>query len=217
MDKKTIEQLIKGKKLYQSLLIEKQKNMFQVNDFIDSGLANNLIDFLRKNQGADVVLYVNSYGGEVSSLAVILDALQRFTGKITARVTGIAASAAADILLYCDRVEVSEFAQILYHNTHEYIFGDAETLRKEAEYLEKLDKPLYEKLQEKTGLSREELAEKYLSPETWITAEEAIALNLADGFIDYNSLAVFEETPPQDDGAVEDTVPDEIIAVLRGF
>src|SRR5690606_35796558 len=74
-----------------------------------------VISELEKAAGEDVELYINSGGGSVPAGSEIYTALKEYKGKVTSKVTGVAASAATFFVLASDEVYVSPLAQMMIH------------------------------------------------------------------------------------------------------
>lgn len=129
--------------------------------------------------GEDVEILINSPGGDVWSGSEIYTAIKAYTGKVTVKILGIAASAASIIAMAGDVVSISPTAQIMIHNPWMYTAGDQNDLRKDAEYLENWADSLSNAYQIKTGKSKEELR-VLMDDETWMTAEKAVELGFAD-------------------------------------
>ena len=65
---------------------------------------------------AEVVVAVNSPGGDVFDAFTIYNALRRYAGKVTAHVDGVAASAASLIVMAGDQVVMPENTMLMIHN-----------------------------------------------------------------------------------------------------
>lgn len=135
----------------------------------------------------DILVEINSGGGEVFAGSEIYTKLKTYEGKVTARVVGLAASAASVILMAADEIEISPTAQIMIHNAWSTASGDARVMEKEADVLRSISDSLMSAYEAKTGLGREELRD-LMDSETWMSAEEAVERGFAD-------KVMFEQTP----------------------
>lgn len=127
----------------------------------------------------DVLVEINSYGGDVYSGSEIYTILKNYPGKVTTIVTGIAASMASVVAMAGDMVKMAPTSQMMIHNVSSYAEGDKEIMSHEAEVLNGYDKTLANAYRLKTGMSQEELLE-LMNKETWLTPQDAIKYGFAD-------------------------------------
>jgi ATP-dependent protease ClpP protease subunit len=90
----------------------------------------------------DVELRVNSEGGDVFEGYAIYSAIKRYKGRVTAFVDGLAASAAAYLILAADEVVMGEASCLFIHQAWALAVGNADELRTTAEQLEVLDEQI---------------------------------------------------------------------------
>ncbi|HJV96245.1 MAG TPA: head maturation protease, ClpP-related, partial [Albitalea sp.] len=127
----------------------------------------------------EVLVAVNSGGGDVFDGFAIYNALRRYSGKVTARVDGIAASAASLVVMAGDTIVMPENAMMMIHNAWTIAAGDAAQMRKTAELLDKTRDGIVAAYRHKSGLSDDEIV-GMMDSETWMTASEAKDLGFAD-------------------------------------
>ncbi|GAB3867359.1 hypothetical protein GCM10028801_41160 [Nocardioides maradonensis] len=142
-----------------------------------------------------IVLRINSPGGEVFEGLAILNMVRAHKASVTAVVDGLAASAASVIAVGCDETVMSPGTQLMIHDARMYTYGTAADLRKEADILESITSGLIEVYKAKAGDAD---WAAILAEETWYSASEAVAAKLAD------SVAVVPDagptaTPGEDD------------------
>ena len=101
--------------------------------------AKSFLDTLREAKGKAVNLQINSGGGSVSDAYAMMTAISNHDGKVTAYIDGLAASAASFLVAAADEVVMSSVAWMMIHNASIFCWGNAEELRAQAEYLEKVD------------------------------------------------------------------------------
>jgi len=129
---------------------------------------------------ADVIhLRINSPGGSVFAARTMETAIRQHKAKVIAHVDGYAASAASLLAVACDETEISQGAFFMIHKAWSMTWGNADDMLAAAELLEKIDDALVDTYAAKTGKDRETLAEM-MRAETWLSAEESVALGLAD-------------------------------------
>lgn len=124
-----------------------------------------------------IVLRINSVGGEVWEALGILNMLRAHKAKVTAVVDGVAASAASVITAGCEEAVMSPGTQMMIHSPLTFTYGNADDLRKDAAVLDTIEASLIEIYSAKAG---DKPWEQMLGDETWMTAAEAVEAGLAD-------------------------------------
>jgi len=153
-------------------------------DVIDAALAQQVRSSL--SGGKPVTVHINSPGGSVTDAMAIYDALRSHKGKVTARVDGLAASAATLVMLAADEIEMAKHSLLMVHNPWVAAMGDAEEMRKTADALDKHAAEMVTLYAERTGKDRGEV-EAIMAAETWFNAEEAVAAGFAHRVDDSDS------------------------------
>lgn len=128
---------------------------------------------------AEIVVAINSPGGDVFDAFAIYNALRRYAGKVTTRVDGVAASAASLIVMAGDRVVMPENAMLMIHNPWTVAVGGSEDLRNVAEMIDKARDGIVAAYRNKSGKTDEELI-AMMDATTWLTASEAVEAGFAD-------------------------------------
>lgn len=141
----------------------------------------------------DVTVYINSPGGDVMAGAEIYTALREHSsqglGKVTVKISGIAASAASVVAMAGDEILMSPVAYMMIHNPlTEPGFANAKELRQQASVLDVISEGLMNAYQLRTGKTRDELA-AMLEAETYMSAQTCVDQGFADG--------ILYETPQQ--------------------
>lgn len=124
-----------------------------------------------------IILRINSPGGEVFEAVSILNMLRAHKATVLAVVDGLAASAASVIAAGCDEAVMSPGTQMMIHKPWSFAWGSSEDMRKEASVLDTIETSLIEIYSGKAG---EADWPALLAAETWLTGPEAVALGLAD-------------------------------------
>lgn len=132
--------------------------------------------------GEDLVININSGGGDVFAGEEIYTKLCMYGNKVTINVVGLAASAASLIAMAGDQVNISTAGQIMIHNVSSIQNGDYHDMEKATDMLKKANVSLANAYAKKTGKSQEEIL-KMMDVETWLTAEDAIVEGFADQVI----------------------------------
>jgi ATP-dependent protease ClpP protease subunit len=155
--------------------------------------AKAFISDLKKLSGQRVHLRINSVGGSVVEGTAIYNALRRHKGGLTVHVEALAASMASVVAMAGDEVAIADNALLMIHNPWSMSMGDADDLRKEADVLDKLKSTLVNAYKRKTGMDANEISDM-MNEETWLGAEEAVALGFAD-YIEDGMEAAASITP----------------------
>ncbi len=133
--------------------------------------------------GKDLVLRINSPGGDVFAANAIYNQLKDYKGKVTARVDGMCASAATIVACAADSVSMPANAVFMIHNPAVGLIGfyDGDSLARMSAYLSTVKDTILASYQAKVGdrLSKTKLSHM-MNDETWMSAEEAYD----NGFVD---------------------------------
>jgi ATP-dependent Clp endopeptidase proteolytic subunit ClpP len=137
----------------------------------------------------DVDVYISSFGGDVVDGTVIYSALLQHQGTVNIIVDGWAVSIASVIAMAGDTVKISAIGMMMIHKPLNWCGGNANDMRKNADMLDKVEGSLSRAYTQKTGIVAAEIA-AMLDAETWMTAEEAVALGFADEIIESPGTAI---------------------------
>ena len=140
----------------------------------------------------DVVVFLNSPGGDCVAASQIYTMLLEYKGKVTVKIDGIAASAASVIAMAGDTVLMAPTGMMLVHNPMTAAFGNKAEMEKAIEMLEEVKESIINAYERKTGLSRQKLS-RLMDAATWMNARRAIELGFADGMLGDSAA---EEAPP---------------------
>lgn len=149
-----------------------------------------LIENALSDVDGDIVIRLNSQGGDVFEGISICNYLKSLPNKVTIEVTALAASAASIICMGADKVIMDEGSQMMIHEASTIAWGNKSDIQKTLNALETIDKSLISIYQSKTGIDDETL-NNLLNAETWFTAQEAVEQGFAD---EIKANVVEEET-----------------------
>lgn len=189
--------------------------------------AKDFIEEVNTVKANKLNVFINSYGGEIDEGVSIYNFLNRFNGEVTIRVDGMAASIASIIAMAGDKVIMPKASLMFIHNPWTMTAGDAATLQKEAQDLEKRKAALMAIYAEKTGLPSEVISQM-MDEETLLSAEEAVAMKFADAMEEpmekamaYNAAmqnrivkAMAKKLKHEDKAMVEEVKPQDIVDVV---
>ncbi len=136
---------------------------------------------------------INSPGGSLYHAFPIFNAIRNSKKDIHTYNDGLAASAGGLILIAGGTVHSAKNGILMIHNAGSWAMGNAEKLRDMAKTLDTYDSAIATLLAEKSGMSEDEIKDKYLNyKDHWMTATEAEENSFIDVVEDYES----EDAPP---------------------
>ena len=130
----------------------------------------------------DVVIWINSPGGDCVAASQIYTMLMDYKGRITVKIDGIAASAASVIAMAGTEVLMAPTSLLMIHNPLTVAIGDSEEMQKAIAMLDEVKESIINAYELKTGMSRAKLAH-LMDAETWMNANKAIELGFVDGIL----------------------------------
>jgi ATP-dependent protease ClpP protease subunit len=134
---------------------------------------------LQRAGGEDVTINVNSPGGAVFSGYGIGSELRRYSGKVTVRITGLAASIASYIATQADYVIAEEQSNVMIHDPATVTAGNSKDHQKSVELLERLGQQMAQSYAMRMGISIAQ-ARTLMREETWYSGQEIVDVGLAD-------------------------------------
>jgi len=147
--------------------------------FFDEGItAASVAKVLAKYPGAkNITVRINSPGGSIDDGIAIYNTLKTNGAAIRVEIVGAAYSAASFIAMAGDEIVMHENAMMMIHDPSTVMYGDAASLRKEADVLDKFKVNLVSTYSARTGKSEDEISQA-MKDETWYTAAEALEAGL---------------------------------------
>lgn len=131
---------------------------------------------------------INSPGGSVMHGEAILNALRNSTAEVHAYNDGLAASMAADIWMACKNRHMAKNAKLMIHNVVGGAWGNAKQMRTAADILDKFDTAAILSMSEYTGMTEEEIREKFYDYEDhWMTYDEVKEMGMLTNEEEYTS------------------------------
>ena len=137
----------------------------------------------------DIAVWINSLGGDFFAASQIYTMLKDYAGKVTVKIDGIAASAAAVIAMAGDEVLMSPTSLLMVHNPSTFVWGEESDMQKGIEMLSEVKEAIINAFEAKTGLKRKQIGQM-MDAETWFSANKAVELGFADEIL-------YSEHPPQ--------------------
>ena len=183
-----VEQTSRGERsfdIYSRLL--KERIVFlgtPIDDAVGNLIMAQLLHLESEDPDKDINLYVNSPGGDITSLFAIYDTMQYIKPDVSTICMGQAASAAAVLVLAATKAKryALPHSRILLHQPHGGAEGQAVDIEIQAKEITRYRKLLEELIAEHTGQSLEKVA-KDTDRDYILTADEAVEYGVVDEVI----------------------------------
>ena len=141
----------------------------------------------------DVILWLNSPGGDCFAAAQIYNMLMDYPGNVTVKIDGLAASAASVIAMAGSTVEISPVGMMMIHNPMTISIGDVQEMERAIALLAEVKESIINAYEIKTGMSRAKIS-RLMDAETWMNAKKAVELRFADSVLYENREHLTGET-----------------------
>ena len=157
-------------------------------DWYGNGVTSKRVSAaLRAIGKKDVIVSINSPGGDYFEGLAIYNLLRDHPAKVTVKIVGIAASAASVIAMAADEVQIARAGFIMIHNTWVVGAGDRHALRDIADWLEPFDMTAIDIYAARTGLDGKDIA-GMLDRDTWIGGADAVDKGFADSLLSADEI-----------------------------
>ena len=165
--------------------------------------ARDLVTLMSNLRGENVLLRINSPGGDVfDGLAIFAEAAEN--PNLTIRIEALAASMASGIAMASKKkVQMYPQAMMMIHEPWTYMAGNQHDFREVADFLEQVNDNLVSLYAKKTRKGKKEIKEM-MKAETWMNAETALKNGFIDEIVEPGSkkpakaafdLSIFNNTP----------------------
>lgn len=144
----------------------------------ESFSANDIDKVLKEAGDNDIIVNLNSPGGDAFDGISIYNRLKRHSGKVTIHVDGWACSAASIIAMSGDEIIMGLGSMMMIHEASSIVWGTKQDMRKEADVLEELEEGVIDIYMTKSNLSRDEIR-NMVDAETWFSAKKAVEYGFA--------------------------------------
>lgn len=126
-----------------------------------------------------IELQINSPGGDVFAGSEIYTVLRDSGAQVTAKITGLAASAASVIAMAANKIEMSPTAQMMIHRTSSAVQGNVEDFAEVMQMMDSSDQAILDVYAQRTGQSEEQIYNLMVN-ETFLNARRAVEMGFAD-------------------------------------
>ena len=179
---------------------------------IEAVSPNAISAALVEANGDDVVIRINSNGGDIFAGSEIYDLISSYEGNVLIRIVGMAASAASVIAMAAES-EIAPTGLMMIHNVQSGTHGDYREMEHSAEVLREANRSIMSAYREKTGMSEDELL-SLMDNETFMSADTAVEFGFVDKMSDYGKEAKAPDSGVQLAAAMTGLLP---AATIRKF
>lgn len=152
-----------------------RKRYWDEDKSIDADLVRDALDGVSE----DIIIKLNSNGGDVFQGIEIYNYLKDHPSNITVEVTGVAASAATFIVAGANEAVMNTGTSFMIHEASSFAWGNKAELKKTLNALETIDDSIISIYEAKTGQTKEQLND-WMAEEKWFSAEETVKYNFAN-------------------------------------
>jgi len=147
------------------------------------GVFANIIKAYKDND-KDINLFINSYGGVVDDLLVMIDAMNLVKNDIATIGLGCCASCGAVLLASGTKGKrfMTENARVMIHQVSAWAIGKNSDIQIRAKEVDRINKQIASILAKATGKSKKQILEDF-KEDKWFTAKEALEYGLIDKII----------------------------------
>ncbi len=146
---------------------------------------------LRKADGADIVVNINSPGGDFFDGLAIYTLLKEYKGDVMVNVIGMAASAASVVALAGGEINIAKAAFFMIHNAWSIVVGNRHDMTQVADMLAQFDESMVQLYSDATGIDKRAIA-KLMDAETWIVGTDAVDQGFATSLLGDENVKVEE-------------------------
>ena len=137
---------------------------------------------LKLADGDGVVFLIHSGGGSVFDGYDIFNAIKDYKGKTTAKIVGLAASAASFIAMAANKVQACALSQMMIHRAANGNQGNAPSHHANGDFLEGVDRTIVKAYTMRNGKTDEEMIE-LMDKTTWLTPTQALENGIVDEIV----------------------------------
>ena len=142
---------------------------------------------LRAIGDKEVVVNINSPGGDYFEGISIYNLLAQHPAKVTVQVVGLAASAASVIAMAGDEILMGDGSFLMIHNAWSLAIGNRHDLASSIDTLSQIDDAMADLYAARSKLSKAEIV-GMMDRESWIGKSKALEDGFADGEIDVKEI-----------------------------
>lgn len=149
--------------------------------------AKRISGILRGMAGEDVIVNINSPGGDMFEGLAIYNILREYKGRVTVKVLGLAASAASIIAMAADELQIARSGFLMIHNAWTIAAGNRHQFREVADMMEPFDASMADIYSARTSMELKAV-QKLMDGESWIGGSAAVEQGFADALLPSDSV-----------------------------
>jgi len=134
--------------------------------------AGDLVRYVNSLGDKDILVRLNTPGGDVFDGMAIFNALANHKGKVTIRIEALAASMGSVLAMAGKEIQAYSNTMMMIHDPWIYTAGNQYELREMADLLEKISGNMLDVYAGRSKIGKREMKE-IMKAETWYTAKEA--------------------------------------------
>jgi ATP-dependent Clp protease protease subunit len=169
--------------------------------------AGDLVRYVNSLGDKDILVRLNTPGGDVFDGMAIFNSLANHKGKVTIRIEALAASMGSVLAMAGKEIQAYSNTMMMIHDPWTYMAGNQYELREMADLLEKISGNMLDVYAGRSKIGKREMKE-IMKAETWYTAKEA----KEKGFID-TILETGKAAKAQFDLTMYTNAPDGICSI----
>ena len=169
--------------------------------------AGDLVRYVNSLGDKDILVRLNTPGGDVFDGMAIFNSLANHKGKVTIRIEALAASMGSVLAMAGKEIQAYSNTMMMIHDPWIYTAGNQYELREMADLLEKISGNMLDVYAGRSKIGKREMRE-IMKAETWYTAKEA----KEKGFID-TILETGKAAKAQFDLTMYTNAPDGICSI----
>lgn len=127
----------------------------------------------------NLLMVINSEGGDVFESVAIADILANIDGRLTAHIAGIAASAASFLAMGAERISITPMSQMMIHRARTITIGDALRHQDKVDALTITDNAAATVYAQRSNNDFDTVLQM-MTDETYLSAEQAVEQGFAD-------------------------------------
>jgi ATP-dependent Clp endopeptidase proteolytic subunit ClpP len=158
--------------------------------------AQDFVQSLAQVTTPNINLYISSPGGSVFDGLAMYNSLVRHQSRVNVTIDGLAASAAAFIAMAGDQVEIARNAIMMIHDAWGLAIGGPADMAEMAELLDMHSDNIADIFSQHGNGTAAEFRD-LMRAETWMTAQEAVDLGLADRVVNSRDSDEDDEQDPE--------------------
>lgn len=165
-------------------MAEDRKEIWLAQEFSPSStleVRNEIMERSMLDRHKPIIVYINSYGGNVDSLNLLIDTFNEVPNDIITVCMGTAMSAGAILLSCGDHRFITKNSRVMIHEVSSMAGGTITEMKNYTDEVKKLNDSMLKTLSENTGKSINTILKLLTKkPDSYFTAKDALAFGIVD-------------------------------------